>query len=162
MTLPLSETIDMNQRSPEPDIEIQIADPAARKRAIWLVFALIAIAGVIVFFLNSRESQINQWMANNAQSWVARPEILWLTAFVLTLPLLGGAVYVYRQGIRIVQAQRIPAPGQKVIKDTPVITGKKAIRQGRAMKFMAILMALFALGVPFGLVLIVMTLQTGI
>ena len=148
----------MNQSS-APETEIQPADPAARARAIWTIVAVTALAGSLVLALQFREEQINDWVAENTQALVQHPGIVFLITFVLMLPLVGAAIYMYRLADRIVRAQRMPPPGQKVIKDTPVITGRKAVRQGRGLKVMASLMGLFGLLLPFGLTLILMLLN---
>jgi hypothetical protein len=51
---------------------------------------------------------------------------------------LGPAVYLILIGARIIRSQRIPYPGQKVIRDTKVIEGKKAVFRGRLLLFFGI------------------------
>lgn len=150
--------------SQEPDKkpEIQPADPAARSQALWLILAVTIVLGALVLAVQFKEQQINQWLIARFDKLVGQPEILFLIAFVVMLPLVGVAVHVYRLADQIVKSERIPPPGKKVIKDTPIITGKKAVRQGRGLKFTAVLMGLFGALLPFGLALILMMLQKSI
>lgn len=151
----------MNQ-SPKPEQEIQPADPGARKRALWIVFVSIGLALILALVTFFKEDQIEQWLTVNAEAIASSPGIVLIVTLLLMTPILAGAIQMYRLAGRIVQSQRMPPPGQKVIKDTPVITGRKAVRQGRGLKFMAALMGLFGLLLPFGLTLILMMLNKSI
>jgi hypothetical protein len=51
---------------------------------------------------------------------------------------VGPACYLIVIGRRIIASQRMPYPGQKVIHDTRVITGKRAILRGRMLLFLGI------------------------
>lgn len=151
----------MNQ-SPTPEQEIQPADPAARKRALWIVFASLALVLVLALVAYGKEDPVEKWLSENTEAIASSPGIVFIVTFILMTPIIGGAIHTYRLAGRIVQSQRIPPPGQKVIKDTPVITGRKAVRQGRGLKLMAALMGLFGLLLPFGLTLILMMLNKSI
>lgn len=152
---------NLTRREPPEDVEIQPADPAARARAMWIIAAVVVLGGLLVLALNLREEEINRWMGAFAKRLIDRPEILLFVAFVLMLPLVGVAAYIHHLGSKVVKAGRIPFPGQKVIKDTPIITGKKAVQQGRAMQVMAFVMGIIGVILPFGLVLVVIMLQRG-
>ena len=142
-----------------PESDIQPADPAARKRAVWFVLFVAVLGGALALALVFREAQINQWLNQNAEILIQQPGIIYSVLFIAMLPLTGGAVYMYRLADRIIRSQRMPPPGQKVIKDTPVITGRKAVRQGRGLKFLSTLMGLIGLLLPFGIVVMLMMLQ---
>ncbi len=51
---------------------------------------------------------------------------------------VGPACYLVVIGRRIIASQRMPYPGQKVIHDTKVITGKRAVLRGRLLLFLGI------------------------
>ncbi len=51
---------------------------------------------------------------------------------------VGPACYLIVIGRRIISSQRMPYPGQKVIHDTKVITGKRAVLRGRLLLFLGI------------------------
>ena len=148
--------------NPAPDREIQPADPAARKKAIWIALGAISLACLLALVLYFQEDRMNQWLSENADTLVRQPGIVFAVVFLAMLPLVGMAAYMFNQANRIIRAQRIPPPGQKVIKDTPVITGRKAVRQGRLLKVLTVFMGLFFMLVPFWIVLILMTLNKSI
>lgn len=141
--------------------ETQPADPQARRRAVWAILAIVILSGAFAIGLHFQGERLEQMAQQKLIELADRPAILFLVAFVVMIPLVGASIPVYRQASRIVKSGRIPPPGQKVIRDTPIITGRKAIRQGRGLQVMAILMALFGLLVPFGLAMVLMTLQKG-
>lgn len=150
------------QPSREPENpEIQPADPGARKRALWTLFAILVLTGTAAIAFHFYGGRVERWAQDQLLELANRPQILFLLAFVLMIPLAGASIPVFRQASKIVKSERIPPPGAKVLKDTPVITGKKAIRQGRGLQIMAVLMALFGLLVPFGVAIILMLLQKG-
>ncbi len=152
----------MRRQGESENVEIQPADPGARARALWTVAAVVVLGGFLALAAYEREEEITLWFRAYAARLVESPEILFLTVFVLALPLVGVAAYVFNFASRVVKAERIPFPGQKVIKDTPIITGRKAVKQGRAMQVMAIIMALLGVILPFGLALLVMIMQRNI
>ena len=149
----------MKRPSPPEDVEIQPADPVARKRALWTFVAVAIVAGMMALAVRNEDIDFEQWLGDHAAELIGQPGLLLLAAFVLALPLVGIAVYVHRAASRVVKAERIPLPGQKVIKDTPIITGKKAIQQGRAMQVVAVIMGIIGLILPFALALLVMMMQ---
>lgn len=131
------------------DDSIQRADPAARARALRLIAAVLVVVGLLAAASIKFEDRLDPWTRAVAMDLVARPELLYIALFVVMLPLLGVSVYVFLQGRRIVVAQRMPYPGQKVIKDTPVISGSRAVQRGRIVQLIALVMGLFSLVLPF-------------
>jgi hypothetical protein len=148
--------------SEKPDQpQMQPADPQARTRAVWAILAIVILSGAFATGLHFQGEKLEQMAQQKLIELADRPAILFLVAFVAMIPLVGASIPVFRQAGRIIKSGRIPPPGQKVIKDTPIITGRKAIRQGRGLQVMAILMALFGLLVPFGIAIVLMMLQKG-
>jgi hypothetical protein len=143
----------------EDQVEIQRADPGARTRALLIVALVTVLGGAFAFALQFNEEAINGWLRNYAIGLLEKPEVLFLTAFVLMLPLVGFAVYIYYLATQVVKHQRAPFPGQKVIKDTPVVTGDKAVKQGQAMRALAIAMGLIGLLLPWSLALLIMMMR---
>lgn len=52
---------------------------------------------------------------------------------------IGPACYLMVVGRRIIFSKRFPFPGQKVIRDTKIIEGKKAVRRGRMLFILGML-----------------------
>lgn len=67
------------------------------------------------------------------------------------LSVVPFGVYLFRLGLRAVQCRQMPPPGTKVIVDTKVLEGDKAMTRGRLMMLIALL--LIALGLAGGLYL---------
>lgn len=128
---------------------IQKADPAARTRAIWIGVLGLIVAAALVLLLNVFEAEFVEWGKDLAADVINKPEMLSVVLFFIMLPLLAAAIYVFIQGGRIVKAQRMPYPGQSVIKDTQIIEGPKAIKHGRTIQAIALIMAALSLAIPF-------------
>ncbi|MDX1557158.1 MAG: hypothetical protein R3212_14100 [Xanthomonadales bacterium] len=138
-----------HNRENEERQTIQKADPAARSRAIWIAVFGVLLAGLLVLLVNLFEAQFTEWGRDISAGVINHPEMLSVVLFVMMLPLLASAVYVFIQGGRVVKSQRMPYPGQTVIKDTPIIEGKPAVKHGRALQAVAVVMMVLSLAVPF-------------
>lgn len=149
------------QNERDKDVTIQSADPAARNRAIWLVAAVVGVAGALAGASVLFEERFNPWVRDIAVDLVARPELLFIALFVMVLPLIGVSVYIWFQGGHIVKSRRMPYPGQKVIRDTPVIRGAIAVQRGRIIQVIAVVMGLVSLALPFIPPLFVLYLSKG-
>ncbi|HKJ18915.1 MAG TPA: hypothetical protein VJ984_16295 [Xanthomonadales bacterium] len=143
------------------EIEIHPADPETRKRAFWLILVSVVIAVAFAIGIHFHGEKMGEWAEERMLELAEQPPIMFLVAFVFAIPLVGATIPMFRQAGKIVKSERIPPPDAKVVKDTPVITGSKAVRQGRGLQVMAVLMALFGLLVPFGVAIILMLLQKG-
>ena len=60
-----------------------------------------------------------------------------IIAFLLCF--IFPALYLFSIGIKIKLHSRFPYPGMKVMRDTPVVTGKKAIAKARMLMYLGIL-----------------------
>jgi hypothetical protein len=57
---------------------------------------------------------------------------------LILLCIIGPSCFLIYIGRRIIGSQRMPYPGQKVIHDTKVISGKKAVLRGRMLLYLGI------------------------
>jgi len=64
--------------------------------------------------------------------------VLLLLAALLLAPLVVFAAYVWSLGERVLRAREYPPPGLRVIRDTRVMTGERAISRGRLLKMLAL------------------------
>ena len=67
------------------------------------------------------------------------------------LSIIPFSVYLFRLGLRAVRCRQMPPPGTKVIVDTKVLVGDKAVTRGRLIMVIALL--LVALNLAGGLYL---------
>jgi len=93
--------------------------------------------------------QNNAWFDSlkdqTAQMLSASPQFFAIISVLMMSPLLAFSVYLIREGNRICRAQRFPAPGQVVIRDTEILEGKPAIRRSRVMQILALILMICAL-----------------
>jgi hypothetical protein len=70
--------------------------------------------------------------------------ITWSLALIF-LSILPICVFIFLQGRKIMRSERFPPPGTKVIRDTEVIRGERAIARGRLLVGAALVLACLAL-----------------
>jgi len=126
--------------------EIQSADPVARRKAVSLTivvafFGLITISGLKLY-----KSQLSHWLERSID--LQTPWMAVAAGFVLVLPLIFAAGYLFSFGRRVCEARRFPPPGYSVIRDTPVREGRSATNHGRIVQVLAVLLAFAALTIP--------------
>jgi len=124
--------------------EIQPADPATRRRAL-IAAGAIAVAGWAAFFA------LQEWLARlpgtdpgHMRESLERALVWGSWAAMLPVAVLAGWLWVY--GARVGRAGRFPAPGAKVIRDTPVLLGDAARLRGMALKVLAAFLGLLSAG----------------
>ncbi len=123
-------------------MEIQPADPAARRLALIILIVIGALGLIPLIWLQSALDTIFE---------LRRTDPLEATRMMLAVyRLLGAAtavvcfataIWLGWQGLGIKRAERFPLPNARVVRDTPVLTGAAARRQARiALVFAAALM----------------------
>ena len=141
--------------------EIQSADPVARRKAVLLTIA-VAFSGLITIRgLTLYKSQLLQWLERNIDLLMQTPWMAVAAGFVLVLPLIFAAGYLFSFGRRVCEARRFPPPGYSVIRDTPVREGRSATNHGRIVQVLAVLLALSALTIPLMIWRVFTTLAGG-
>lgn len=127
--------------------EIQKADPRARRWAVLLV-ACGTLAGLVVIWLaESYGPALEAWVTRDPEQIRSRLRLAFVVmALAVALPVLGLAGYFWRLGERINRAERFPAPGTLVMRDTVVLRGAPARRRGRLMQLVAVFLVAAACG----------------
>jgi hypothetical protein len=124
--------------------EIQAADPATRRRAL-IMAGVIALAGWAAFFA------LQEWLARlpgtdpGHMRQSLEQALVW-GSWAAMLPVAVLAVWLWRYGARVGRAGRFPAPGAKVVRDTPVLLGDEARLRGTALKVLAAFLGLLSAG----------------
>jgi hypothetical protein len=128
-------------------MDIQRADPGARRRAVWIV-VLGAVAGaVLLLLLEHSLPGIRAWATERSDLTAARVRLVLVVTGTLTIvPLVGFAVYLWLLGERISSAARFPLPSMKILRDTVVVSGQAAVTRSRLVKALAVLLTTLALG----------------
>ena len=143
-------------------IEIQKADPRARRRAILTVVFAALIGSVSIFLLEQHGPALQDWIARDPAQLAKRLEIglIVLTA-AISLPLLAFAAYLWRFANRVIRTERMPPPGFAVVRDTPVLRGQFARHRGRMAQALAGFLALLACVLPIIFWWLLATLNLG-
>lgn len=116
--------------------EVRRADPTAR-RAVALVLAVGTCVGALLIAAFTRyRTSLGDWVLADRPQRIEMVFVI-LTALI-SVPLLGLAVYLWLLGARAVRAREFPPPGLRVIRDTAIVTGERAVFRGRVLKGLAI------------------------
>jgi hypothetical protein len=130
-------------------IEIQPADPRARRRVLTFVIvaALAGLWGIVEIedWLN-RLQQPGADLQHSAEQ-VAR--LLGTMDAVISIALAGLGLVVARLSLRVLRAERFPPPGSHVIVDTRVIVGAGARRRAYIGFVMAAGLAALGVILPY-------------
>jgi hypothetical protein len=124
--------------------EIQLADPAARKRAL-VAAGVIAVLGWAAYFF------LQEWLARLAGADPAHMResleraLVW-GSWAAMLPVAVLAVWLWVYGARVRRAGRFPPLGAKVLRDTPVLQGDAARLRGIALKVIGAFLGLLVAG----------------
>ena len=111
------------------------------RRIVLIAVALCACLGTTLI----------QWVLPWAKNALAelKPEqavrLLQITISLVFLSVLPLAWYLWSLARKIVDAQQMPPPHVKVIKNVKVITGPPAVARGKALMIVAVLLALVSL-----------------
>ena len=142
-------------KSQRRGVEIEKADPGARRRGVVMVVAGAALGALLIAGTGGYRTQLTAWAERNPQR-----------AFDLLLPVLGATIalpglamtwYFWRLGTRVVREERFPPANSGWLRTTAVIRGSDARRQGRMLQVSALLLA--ATIVVFGVVLVRLVLN---
>jgi hypothetical protein len=121
--------------------EVRRADPAARKQAfVIFIFGALIGALLLVVFEHYRIS-FREWLFSEPQKSAQRVKLVFLVSGgLLSAPLFAFAAYLWLLGARVLRASQFPPEGYRVIRDTPVVSGRAARFRGRGLKVLALLL----------------------
>lgn len=127
------------------DIDIQVADPGARRMLFGVSLVSIAVGLASLIAVQRVLVQARTLQASDPAAAVIRliTALRWLS-WGLGATLVAGAAWLYRLARRIRSSVRFPPPGMAVVQDVRIRTGARALALGRVALAGAI--ALMVLG----------------
>jgi len=119
--------------------DVRKADPAVRRRAILFLLVGTCVGALLIAGFERYHIPLRDWILAEPGASAQRVKLaLLLLAALLLAPLLVFAAYVWSLGERVLRAREFPPPGLRVIRDTPVIRGERAVSRGRLLKLLAL------------------------
>src|SRR5215472_12823824 len=120
-------------------IEARRADAAARRTAALVLVAGTCVGALLLVAFTRYRVALSDWVLADPRSSAQRVKlVLLLPAAVLLAPLVALAVYLWALGGKVVRTREFPPPGLRVIHDTPIVTGERAVSRGRLLKVLAL------------------------
>ena len=133
--------------------EIHRADPAERRRTLWLM-VLTAVVGVLLLMALQHELGVIQLRLEAGDANLATERFVWLARAAFALLALVGVITALVIGIAsraVIQEQRYPHAGARLIRDRVVIRRAAAGRLGRFGLALALAFAIVGCaGAAFG------------
>ncbi len=109
------------------------ADPALRKKTIVFVVAASLLGLVLIVFFQSELGRVDELARENPQAALEQLlNRLHLLALSMTLLFVPFSLYLLYVSIRTYRTSRFPPPGTRVIRDTRIVTGRRARMRGIA------------------------------
>lgn len=129
----MADAVPTSDIAARPEVEIHRADPAERRRNVWLL-ALVMLSGALLLAAMSYELGGIHDRIVSGEADIATDRFLWMArgSFIL-LALVGvvtGAV-VGQAALGVIREQRYPHSAARVLRDRVVIRGSRAVVLGR-------------------------------
>lgn len=125
--------------------EVQKADPAARRQALLVIVFATAIGALLITGFEHLSQPFHEWLSSEPAETVRRARLaVYVSAFVVSAPVIAFAIYLWLLGARVLRAKRFPPPGLRVIRDTRVVDGPAAVTHGHAIQVLAVCLGVSA------------------
>lgn len=122
--------------------DIQRADPAARRKAIIIIIVSGIVGSLLILAFESYQARLYDWILSDHGRSAHRLKILIILAAAFgAIPLFSLSIYLWSLGCKVSNSQRFPLPGQRVIRDTPILDGQATMTRVRVLKTLAVLLA---------------------
>lgn len=129
-------------------VEIERADPRARRLAVALVVIGAAIGSAAFWLVDSRLPILRAWVIEDPGQAQNRVRLIAFgISAAVAIPTLVFAGYFWRLGGRVIRSNRFPPPGMRVVRDTVVWQGDGARRRGRMLQALALALTFIVGGI---------------
>ena len=124
-----------------PATEILRADPVMRRRAMLMLVggAVVGTASVGWLLPALQRVLLEAKLTGRIRSRTICLAFLGLLV-LLAAAVVASGVNVFRLGSRAISSEQFPPPGQKVLRDTPVVRGRRAVALGRVQRILGVLL----------------------
>ncbi len=143
-------------------VEVQPADPAARRLALIIVLVIGALGLVPLIWVQNTLDTISELRHTDPMAatrmMLATSRLLGAATAVLCFAM---AIWLGWLALRINRAERFPLPNARVVRDTPVLTGAAARRQARIALVLATALLVSGVVVPLLLMRLTSLLAPG-
>ena len=122
--------------------DVQRADSATRRKTITIVIISAIVGSLLIVVFETYRAQLYEWLLSDHEKSAHRLRILIiLTAGFGAITLFAFSVYLWSFGCKVSNYQRCPLPGQRVIRDTPILEEQAALTRGSVIKTLAVFLA---------------------
>ncbi len=109
------------------------ADRTLRRKMILFLAAASVLGLALLFFFQNELGQVDQLARENPRAALEQLlNRLHLLALSMTLLFVPFSLYLLYFSIRTYRASRFPPPGSRVVRDTRIVTGRRARMKGIA------------------------------
>jgi hypothetical protein len=95
--------------------------------------------------MNRINDPLTSWVLEDPAS--RAPLALGVLGALLVLPLVIFAIYMLRMGTRAIAVRQFPPAGYRLLRNVAPVTGEPALRQGRLVRIMAMLLVAGAIAI---------------
>ena len=119
--------------------DVRRADATLPSQVLFYLILGTCVGALLIIGLERYRIPLRDWMMQEPAQRLKH--FFLLLAAILTGPLIAVAVYVWTLGKKIIRVREFPPPGLRVLRDTPIIMGEKAIARGRLLQVLAVICA---------------------
>lgn len=116
---------------------IERADPATRKRTLFILFVVCAPTLLTFGWLDALKPLLAE-----------HPGVMLVVVVVFSGLMIVPLGLLWRLALRVQQFERFPPPNEKMIRDTRVREGAAALRYASLLKALVVLLALVIAAIP--------------
>lgn len=129
-------------------VDIQKADPQARRKAVLTLLAGALVGAGLFFLLEFFIGNANLWIESNAMLLIQHHYLSFLIMLLLVSPIIWLCIYLIRFAEKVINTQRFPPPATPVIRDVRVLEGRQAVVRGRLVQALCWIIVLASALIP--------------
>ena len=126
------------------------ADSGAKRRVL-ILCAAMAVAGILIFKFSYDYLQGLREMAGEDLDGAVGRIVLFIQAWfaIAIVSVAGIAAYLAFMAVKVLKTRQMPPPGTRVIRDTKVIEGERAVTRAKALLAMAVVVAVVGIAMSW-------------